>query len=121
VAAEPLPGPPMIKVNASTKIVAATNTSPRRAQYVRTDSGPTGCSTPLMAPSLESTACSQLEARRRKSQSWRAVSAVRPGSRAAVLRRNEGTRLSSPSDDEVGGDKARSAWSERSERSNRTR
>jgi len=32
VAAEPLPGPPMIKVNASTKIVAATNTSPRRAQ-----------------------------------------------------------------------------------------
>jgi hypothetical protein len=29
--------------------------------------------------------------------------------RAAVLRRREGTRLSSPSDDEVGGLKARSA------------
>jgi hypothetical protein len=40
------------------------------------------------------------------------------GSRAAVMRRNEGTRLSSLSDDEVGGDKARSARSERSERSN---
>jgi hypothetical protein len=34
------------------------------------------------------------------------------GSRAAVLRRSEGTRFSSPSDDEVGGDKARSARSE---------
>jgi hypothetical protein len=32
VAAEPLPVPPMIKVNANTKIVAAANTSPRRAQ-----------------------------------------------------------------------------------------
>jgi hypothetical protein len=34
------------------------------------------------------------------------------GSRAAVLRRSEGTRFSSPSDDEVGGYKARSARSE---------
>jgi hypothetical protein len=32
VAAEPLPGPPMIKASASTKIVVAANTSPRRAQ-----------------------------------------------------------------------------------------
>ena len=32
VAAEPLPGPPMIKASASTKIVIAANTSPRRAQ-----------------------------------------------------------------------------------------
>jgi hypothetical protein len=40
--------------------------------------------------------------------------------RRAVLRRSEGTRFSSPSDDEVGGDKARSARSERSERSNQT-
>ena len=38
----------------------------------------------------------------------------RPGSRAAVLRRREGTYLSSPSDDEVGGSKVRSARSERS-------
>ncbi len=35
------------------------------------------------------------------------------GSRAAVLRRNEGTRFSSPSDDEEGGWLARSARSER--------
>jgi hypothetical protein len=35
------------------------------------------------------------------------------GSRAAVLRRNEPTRFSSASDDEVGGYKARSARSER--------
>jgi phosphatidylserine/phosphatidylglycerophosphate/cardiolipin synthase-like enzyme len=40
------------------------------------------------------------------------------GSRAAVLRRSEGTRFSSPSDDEAGGNKARSARSERSEWSN---
>ena len=47
---------------------------------------------------------------------------ARPGSRAAVLRRNEGTRILSPSDDEVGGDKARSARSERqrAEQSNPT-
>lgn len=32
VAAEPLPGPPMIKASASTKIVIAAKTSPRRAQ-----------------------------------------------------------------------------------------
>jgi len=32
VAAEPLPGPPMIKASASTRIVVAANTSPRRAQ-----------------------------------------------------------------------------------------
>jgi hypothetical protein len=32
VAAEPLPEPPMIKARASTKIVVAANTSPRRAQ-----------------------------------------------------------------------------------------
>jgi len=32
VAAEPRPGPPMIKASASTKIVVAANTSPRRAQ-----------------------------------------------------------------------------------------
>jgi hypothetical protein len=37
----------------------------------------------------------------------------RYGSRAAVLRRNEGTRFSSRSDDEVGGYLARSARSER--------
>jgi apolipoprotein N-acyltransferase len=42
------------------------------------------------------------------------------GSRGAVLRRREGTRFSSPSDDEVGGHKARSARSEHSERSNQT-
>ena len=41
-----------------------------------------------------------------------------PGSRAAVLRRKEGTRFSSGSDDEVGGYAARSARSEQSERSN---
>ena len=35
------------------------------------------------------------------------------GSRAAVLRRSEGTCFSSPSDDEVGGYRARSARSER--------
>jgi hypothetical protein len=35
------------------------------------------------------------------------------GSRAAVLRRSEGTRVSSRSDDEVGGYEARSARSER--------
>jgi len=35
-----------------------------------------------------------------------------------VLRRSEGTRFSSRSDDEVGGTKARSGRSERSERSN---
>jgi len=35
------------------------------------------------------------------------------GSRAAVLRRSEGTRFLSPSDDEVGGNPARSARSER--------
>jgi hypothetical protein len=35
-----------------------------------------------------------------------------------VLRRREGTCFSSPSDDEVGGQKVRSALSERSERSN---
>ena len=46
--------------------------------------------------------------------------AAKSGSRAAVLRRSEGTRFSSPSDDEVGGDKARSARSERSEQSNQT-
>jgi hypothetical protein len=40
------------------------------------------------------------------------------GSRAAVPRRSEETCFSSPSDDEVGGYKARSARSERSERSN---
>jgi hypothetical protein len=43
------------------------------------------------------------------------------GSRAAVLRRREGTCFSSPSDDEVGGYNARSARSEHSERSNQTR
>jgi putative flippase GtrA len=37
----------------------------------------------------------------------------RYGSRAAVVRRREGTRFSSPSDDEVGGHQARSARSER--------
>jgi hypothetical protein len=42
------------------------------------------------------------------------------GSRGAVLRRREGTRFSFPSDDEVGGHKARSARSEHSERSNQT-
>jgi apolipoprotein N-acyltransferase len=42
------------------------------------------------------------------------------GSRGAVLRRTEGTRFSSPSDDEVGGHKARSARSEHSERSDQT-
>jgi hypothetical protein len=42
------------------------------------------------------------------------------GSRAAVLRRSELTCFSSASDDEVGGDQARSALSERSERSNQT-
>jgi hypothetical protein len=47
--------------------------------------------------------------------------AVKYGSRAAVLRRNEGTRFSYRSDDEVGGCQARSARSERSERSNQTR
>src|SRR5688500_405653 len=36
---------------------------------------------------------------------------LNPGSRAAVLRRREGTRLSSPTDDEVGGSQARSAAS----------
>ena len=35
------------------------------------------------------------------------------GSRGAVPRRREGTRLSSPNDDELGGLKARSARSER--------
>ena len=35
-----------------------------------------------------------------------------------MLRRREGTRFSSPSDDEVGSYRARSAWSEQSERSN---
>ena len=43
------------------------------------------------------------------------------GSRAAVLRRKEGKRFSSPSDDEVGGCQARSARSEQSERSNQIR
>jgi hypothetical protein len=43
---------------------------------------------------------------------------VKFGSRAVVLRRSEGTRFSSRSDDEVGGYKARSARSERTERSN---
>jgi hypothetical protein len=42
------------------------------------------------------------------------------GSRAAVLRRREGTCFSSSSDDEVGGCQARSAWSERSERNKQT-
>ena len=42
------------------------------------------------------------------------------GSRGAVLRRREATWFSSPSDDEVGGYKARSARSERSGRSNTT-
>jgi apolipoprotein N-acyltransferase len=50
--------------------------------------------------------------------SWR--EAMKLGSRAAVLRRREGARFSSPSEDEVGGYKARSARSERSERSNQT-
>jgi hypothetical protein len=40
------------------------------------------------------------------------------GSRAAVLRRREPTCFSSANDDEVGGDQARSARSERSEWSN---
>jgi len=40
------------------------------------------------------------------------------GSRAAVVRRSGGTRSSSRSDDELGGYRARSALSERSERSN---
>jgi apolipoprotein N-acyltransferase len=43
---------------------------------------------------------------------------IEPGSRAGVLRRSEGTRSSSLSDDEVGGHQARSARSEHSERSN---
>jgi len=43
------------------------------------------------------------------------------GSRAAVLRRSEATRFSSPSDDEVGGYKARSAPSELGERGNQIR
>ena len=43
------------------------------------------------------------------------------GSRAAVVRRSEGTCFSSPSDDEEGGLQARSAWSERGERSNQIR
>jgi hypothetical protein len=47
-------------------------------------------------------------------------SAAVSGSRAAVLRRSEGTCFSSPSDDEVGGCQARSARSEHSERSNQT-
>jgi hypothetical protein len=42
------------------------------------------------------------------------------GSRAAVLRRREPTRFPSASDDEVGGNQARSARSEPSERSNQT-
>jgi hypothetical protein len=46
--------------------------------------------------------------------------AMEHGSRAAVLRRREGTCFSSPSDDEVGGYRARSARRERSERSNQT-
>jgi hypothetical protein len=37
-----------------------------------------------------------------------------------VLRRSEGTRFSSWSDDEVGGEEARSALGERSERSNQS-
>jgi 2-C-methyl-D-erythritol 4-phosphate cytidylyltransferase len=41
-----------------------------------------------------------------------ASGAIKSGSRAAVLRRSEGTRSSSPSDDKVGGYKARSARSE---------
>jgi hypothetical protein len=43
---------------------------------------------------------------------------ISTGSRAAVLRRREGTCFSSPSDDEVGGYPARSARREQSERSN---
>ena len=43
--------------------------------------------------------------------------AAGPGSPAAVLRRNEGTRFSSPSDDEVGGPRS-AIRSERSEQSN---
>jgi apolipoprotein N-acyltransferase len=46
-----------------------------------------------------------------------ASGAIKFGSRGAVLRRSEGRRFSSPNDDEVGGYKARSA---RSERSNQT-
>ncbi|HEY6812806.1 MAG TPA: hypothetical protein VI074_08945, partial [Propionibacteriaceae bacterium] len=42
------------------------------------------------------------------------MSKTNTGSRAAVLRRSEPTRLSSPSDDKVGGFPARSARSERS-------
>jgi hypothetical protein len=45
---------------------------------------------------------------------------MKHGSRAAVLRRREGTRFSSPSDDEVGGCHARSARSELVERSKET-
>jgi hypothetical protein len=47
--------------------------------------------------------------------------AIKFGSRAAAVRRREGTCFSSPSDDERGGYKARSAWSEPSERSNQIR
>jgi hypothetical protein len=42
-----------------------------------------------------------------------ASGAIKHGSRVAVLRRSEETRLSSPSDDEVGGYPARSARNER--------
>jgi hypothetical protein len=50
----------------------------------------------------------------------KASGAIKFGSRAAVLRRSEGTRFSSPNDDEVGGCQARSARSEpkRAEQSN---
>ena len=41
---------------------------------------------------------------------------LQTGSRAAVLRRREGTRFSSPSDDEVGGFRARSGASGASNR-----
>jgi hypothetical protein len=45
---------------------------------------------------------------------------LHPGSRAAVPRRSEGTRLSSPSDDEVGGFQS-AIRRERSEQSNTVR
>ena len=87
----PLLAPLMIKTTATASTIVAPRTSPRRTQYVHAASGPTGCSMPLMLPSLGSMVLPRPEARR-----------PGRGSRRAVLRRSEQTTFSSVNDDEVG-------------------
>ncbi len=97
--AKPLLVPLMINVTATASTIMAPNTSARRAQYVCAGSGPTGCSRPLMQPSLGRMSWPRPKARRLQPdvrQAWTRIARRR-------AEESEETRLLSPSADEVGG------------------